>query len=45
MEKLQTCNDRVNSRKATTETCLEEVSDLFHYVDHCVAKTLFSKLK
>ncbi|XP_011690357.1 PREDICTED: cytochrome b-c1 complex subunit 6, mitochondrial [Wasmannia auropunctata] len=44
-EKLDTCNDRVNSRSHTEETCLEEIIDYVQCVDHCVAKTLFSKLK
>ncbi|EFN77372.1 cytochrome b-c1 complex subunit 6, mitochondrial [Harpegnathos saltator] len=44
-EKLNTCNDRVNSRSNTEETCLEELIDYVECVDHCVAKTLFSKLK
>jgi len=43
--KLTSCNDRVNSRKKTEEVCLEEMIDLFHCVDHCASKTLFSKLK
>ena len=43
--KLETCNERVNSRSQTTESCYEELLDLFHCVDHCVAKNLFSKLK
>ncbi|KAI4487009.1 hypothetical protein M0802_012109 [Mischocyttarus mexicanus] len=44
-EILGTCNDRVNSRKKTEETCFEELIDYVHCVDHCVAETLFSKLK
>lgn len=44
-ERLETCNARVSSRKKTTETCYEELIDLMHCVDHCAAKTLFSKLK
>lgn len=44
-EKYQACNDRVNSRSKTTETCAEELFDLMHAIDHCVAKDLFSKLK
>ncbi|XP_029662084.1 cytochrome b-c1 complex subunit 6, mitochondrial [Formica exsecta] len=44
-EKLTTCNNRVNSRSNTEETCLEELLDYVQCVDHCVAKTLFSKLK
>jgi len=43
--KLKECNQRVNSRSKTAETCNEEVIDFMHCVDHCVAKTLFSKLK
>lgn len=43
--KLDTCNDRVNSRKKTAETCYEELLDLFHCVDHCASHSLFSKLK
>ncbi|THK33109.1 cytochrome b-c1 complex subunit 6, mitochondrial [Diachasma alloeum] len=44
-ERLSTCNDRVNSRKETEETCLEEIIDYVSCVDHCASKTLFSKLK
>jgi len=44
-EKLQSCNDRVESRSKTAETCMEEVIDFFHCVDHCAAKTLFDHLK
>ena len=43
--KLDTCNARVRSRKKTAETCYEELLDLFHCVDHCVAKDLMKKLK
>ncbi|KAK2576561.1 hypothetical protein KPH14_005234 [Odynerus spinipes] len=44
-EKLNSCNDRVNSKKQTEETCFEELIHYMECVDHCVAKTLFSKLK
>lgn len=44
-EKYQACNDRVNSKSQTTETCVEELFDYLHELDHCVNKTLFSKLK
>lgn len=44
-EKYQQCNDRVNSRSKTTETCVEELFDLMHAIDHCVSHDLFSKLK
>ncbi|XP_053984436.1 cytochrome b-c1 complex subunit 6, mitochondrial [Hylaeus volcanicus] len=42
---LTTCNDRVNSNSDTDETCIEELIDYVECVDHCVAETLFSKLK
>ncbi|XP_033216489.1 cytochrome b-c1 complex subunit 6, mitochondrial [Belonocnema kinseyi] len=44
-DKLNTCTDRVNSRSKTEETCMEELVDYVSCVDHCVSKTLFSKLK
>ena len=44
-DKYQACNDRVNSKKNTTETCTEELFDYIGELDSCVAKTLFSKLK
>ncbi|VVC35857.1 Cytochrome b-c1 complex, subunit 6,Ubiquinol-cytochrome C reductase hinge domain [Cinara cedri] len=43
--KLQECNDRVNSRKKTAETCVEELWDFLEVVDKCVAKDLFDHLK
>lgn len=39
------CNDRVNGKSQTAETCEEELFDYIHALDHCVAKTLWSKLK
>uniref|UniRef100_UPI00358EC30E cytochrome b-c1 complex subunit 6, mitochondrial n=1 Tax=Myxine glutinosa TaxID=7769 RepID=UPI00358EC30E len=45
VEELETCTERVNSRKKTTETCMQELMDMLHCVDHCVAKSLFQKLK
>jgi ubiquinol-cytochrome c reductase subunit 6 len=36
-DQLQSCNDRVSSRKKTAETCLEEVIDYVHCVDECVS--------
>ncbi|XP_075219558.1 cytochrome b-c1 complex subunit 6, mitochondrial-like [Lycorma delicatula] len=44
-EKLDACTDRVNSRTKTDETCVEELFDFIHCVDHCVSKSLFSLLK
>uniref|UniRef100_A0A1A9UN43 Cytochrome b-c1 complex subunit 6 n=1 Tax=Glossina austeni TaxID=7395 RepID=A0A1A9UN43_GLOAU len=43
--KYQECNDRVNSRSKTLENCMEELMDYVSELDHCVAHTLFSKLK
>lgn len=37
---LSECNDRVNSRSQTTETCFEELVDLLGCVDHCVSHNL-----
>jgi ubiquinol-cytochrome c reductase subunit 6 len=36
LEKFNACNDRVASKSATTETCVEEQTDFLHCVDHCV---------
>ncbi|RXG56912.1 cytochrome b-c1 complex subunit 6, mitochondrial, partial [Armadillidium vulgare] len=33
--KLQECNDRVNSKTKTEETCSDEIIDYLHCVDHC----------
>ncbi|GFN98442.1 cytochrome b-c1 complex subunit 6 [Plakobranchus ocellatus] len=44
-EKLDECNARVEGRSKTAETCVEEIIDFMHCVDHCVSKTLFAKLK
>ncbi|CAK1541622.1 unnamed protein product [Leptosia nina] len=43
--KYQQCNDRVNSRSNTTETCEEELIDYVHVLDKCVNKDLFKRLK
>lgn len=39
------CEERVNSRSQTLEDCTEELFDFLHCADHCVSKSLFSKLK
>ncbi|KAK5638576.1 hypothetical protein RI129_012871 [Pyrocoelia pectoralis] len=44
-EKLEECNNRVNSRTQTAEICVEELMDFIHAVDHCVAQDLFKYLK
>ncbi len=43
--KLEECNNRVNSRSQTAETCTEELFDYLHALDHCVTLKLFSQLK
>merc|ERR1712142_399332 len=43
--RLDECNERVTSKSNTTETCLEEIMDFYHCMDHCAAKELFSKVK
>ncbi|KAH8250081.1 hypothetical protein KR026_004854 [Drosophila bipectinata] len=45
LKKLEDCNDRVNSKSKTTETCMEELFDFVGELDHCVAHHLFHKLK
>lgn len=45
LSRYQECNQRVNSRSKTLETCQEELFDYLHALDHCVTKTLFSRLK
>ncbi|XP_017001095.2 cytochrome b-c1 complex subunit 6, mitochondrial [Drosophila takahashii] len=44
-KKYQECNDRVNAKSKTTETCMEELFDFVGELDHCVAHSLFKKLK
>ncbi|XP_042876031.1 cytochrome b-c1 complex subunit 6, mitochondrial-like [Penaeus japonicus] len=44
-EAYSSCNDRVSSRSKTEETCSEELFDLLHCIDHCMASSLFQKLK
>lgn len=42
---LDKCNERVAVNPAIEEeTCEEELIDFVHCVDHCVSKSLFSKL-
>lgn len=33
------CEERVQSRSNTTETCSQELLDFLHCVDHCVSHT------
>nr|XP_032526629.1 cytochrome b-c1 complex subunit 6, mitochondrial isoform X1 [Danaus plexippus plexippus] len=43
--KYQECNNRVNSKSNTAETCEEELIDYVHALDKCVNKDLFKRLK
>lgn len=36
-DELDTCTDRVTSKTKTTETCIQELFDFVHCVDHCVS--------
>merc|ERR1711997_639162 len=44
-KELDACNDRVNSKTATTETCFQEILDFYHCIDHCASATVMSQLK
>merc|ERR1712001_499407 len=44
-KELETCNDRVNSKTATTETCFQEILDFYHCIDHCASASVMSQLK
>ncbi|XP_036057612.1 cytochrome b-c1 complex subunit 6, mitochondrial-like [Onychomys torridus] len=44
-EQLELCDKRVSSRSQTEEDCTEELFDLLHARDHCVAHKLFKSLK
>lgn len=45
LQKYNDCNERVGAKTKTSETCEEELFDYIHALDHCVAKTLWKKLK
>ena len=38
-EELEVCNDRVNGKQNTTETCTQELFDFLHCTDYCVRIT------
>ncbi|KAI9583844.1 cytochrome b-c1 complex subunit 6, mitochondrial-like [Glossina fuscipes] len=42
---LNDCNDRVNSKTKTQETCEQELFDFLQERDNCVSKTLFDHLQ
>lgn len=44
-EILDECNDRVNSRSNTEETCQQEMIDYIHHLDHCAMPKAFNALK
>merc|ERR1712126_474263 len=43
--RLDECNERVTSKSETSETCLEEILDFYHCMDHCAGDKIFAKLK
>merc|ERR1711942_123448 len=44
--RLDECNERVSSKSGETEeTCMEEILDFYHCMDHCAADKIFAKLK
>merc|ERR1711894_24152 len=45
LDKLEICNNRVDSKPNTEETCYEEILDFYHCLDHCASKQIFAKLK
>lgn len=45
LKKYEACNERVSSKSRTAETCTEELFDYLHELDHCVAHSLWGKLK
>uniref|UniRef100_A0A0K0CVD5 Cytochrome b-c1 complex subunit 6 n=1 Tax=Angiostrongylus cantonensis TaxID=6313 RepID=A0A0K0CVD5_ANGCA len=42
---LDECNDRVNSRTNTEETCHQEMLDYIHHLDQCAMPKAFKALK
>ncbi|CAH1168797.1 unnamed protein product [Phyllotreta striolata] len=44
-EIYQTCNDRVNTKGCTAETCVEELFDLLRAIDKCIKNKVFQVLK
>ncbi|GMR36160.1 hypothetical protein PMAYCL1PPCAC_06355, partial [Pristionchus mayeri] len=42
---LDDCNDRVNSRTNTEETCHQEMCDYIHHLDECAMPKAFASLK
>merc|ERR1712203_80346 len=43
--RLDECNERVTSKENTEETCLEEILDFYHCMDHCAGPKIFAKIK
>eukprot|EP00096_Caligus_rogercresseyi_P001278 TRINITY_DN1204_c0_g1_i1.p1 TRINITY_DN1204_c0_g1~~TRINITY_DN1204_c0_g1_i1.p1 ORF type:complete len:106 (-),score=42.04 TRINITY_DN1204_c0_g1_i1:142-459(-) len=42
---LESCTDRVSSKSKTSETCMEEMMDLYHCVDHCTSPQVLKLCK
>ncbi|CAI4221752.1 unnamed protein product [Auanema sp. JU1783] len=42
---LDECNDRVNSKNETEETCHQEMMDYVHHLDECAMPKAFKSLK
>ncbi|ETN82322.1 Cyclin protein [Necator americanus] len=42
---LEECNDRVNGRSQTEETCHQEMTDYIHHLDECAFPKAFAALK
>mmetsp|Transcript_35297 Transcript_35297/g.92305 ORF Transcript_35297/g.92305 Transcript_35297/m.92305 type:complete len:116 (-) Transcript_35297:173-520(-) len=43
--RLDACTERVEGRGNTAETCIEELQDFLHCIDHCLVEKLFKELK
>ncbi|XP_074643107.1 cytochrome b-c1 complex subunit 6, mitochondrial-like [Tubulanus polymorphus] len=45
LDEYERCNERVNSKSNTSETCAQELYDFIHCVDHCAAQKAFEGTK
>ena len=41
---MDECNERVEGKKLTTETCTQELFDFLHCADHCVRLHCYRQL-
>uniref|UniRef100_A0A914D1F1 Cytochrome b-c1 complex subunit 6 n=1 Tax=Acrobeloides nanus TaxID=290746 RepID=A0A914D1F1_9BILA len=44
-EALEECNERVNGKPGTLETCHQEMIDYINQLDHCAMPKAFKSLK